>query len=137
METHDFTSAKVGDKVSHPTYGNGVIYKIDDKLEYQIFVKFNHSDATFTTDGKYHIDDIITTLYHGHNDFQIIATPKSPYKKDEWIAASHDGKYWFIEKFIGMDGSFVKSIDVNGESETFQYHKSLSDLNKELNNIEP
>jgi len=30
METHDFTAAKVGDKVSHPIYGNGVIHSMTE-----------------------------------------------------------------------------------------------------------
>ena len=62
METHDFKSAKVGDKVSHPTLGNGVIEGIDHMKDYPILVRFGKKLFAFTTDGKFNIDDLIPSL---------------------------------------------------------------------------
>lgn len=134
METHDFTAAKVGDKVSHPIYGNGVIDIIDETI-WPINVKFmNNTIGSFTTNGKEHEEDTTPSLYHGHNTFQIIATPVSPYKEGEWIAVSIDDKEWYIEMFVGMTGHYVITQDFNCDRYRYQFHKSLTELNEELNN---
>ncbi len=137
METHDFTAAKVGDKVSHPIYGNGVIINID-RSKWPIDVKFNINIVVpFTLNGKAHDEDLISLLYHNHNTFQIIATPVSQYKDGEWIAVSYKGKIWYIEKFVKMgdDGIGVNTEDLMGSKDWNEYHKSLTELNSELNNL--
>ena len=133
METHDFTAAKVGDKVSHPIYGNGVIVEID-RSSYPLDVKFSDGVSSFKADGS-DGESRNQCLYNGHNTFQIIATPVSPYKDGEWIAVSVDCKRWGIERFIKMDGYMVVAVDDNDEMGKYQYHKSLTELNSELNNL--
>lgn len=138
METHDFSNAKVGDKVSHPVFGNGVI-KINDHSHLPIQVVFDQGHfGWFYSDGRYTINDVLPTLYYGLNTFQIIATPVSPYKVGEWIAVLH-GEDWKFAQYIGMDNSGWATVRFNGDDETmppcnYKYHKSLIELNAELNN---
>ena len=138
METHDFSNAQVGDKVSHPIYGNGVIDRIDTTI-WPINVKFtNNMIGSFTTSGSEHEENTNPALYHGHNTFEIIATPVSPYKVGEWIAVLH-GEDWKFAQYIGMDNSGWATVRFNGDDETmppcnYKYHKSLIELNAELNN---
>ena len=137
METHDFTAAKVGDKVSHLMFGNGVI-KINDHLNTPIQVEFDHGKfGWFYSDGKYTKFDVLPTLYHGHNTFKIIATPVSPYKEGEWIAVSDDNKTWFVRQFVKMRQdslTVAKSSDSDDGDILWKYSKSLTELNAELNN---
>lgn len=137
METHDFSNAKVGDKVSNPFYGCGVISKID-KSKWPINVQFNSQEVSFTVNGKEAEEDLISTLYHGHNTFQIIATPVSPYKDGEWIAVLHCDQ-WKLGKCVGMNQDGWATVRLDGDDETippcnYKYHKSLTELNAELNN---
>lgn len=131
METHDFSNAKVGDKVSHPIYGNGVIVELDHS-EWPIDVDFTDNACfSFTLKGKEHESDIIQSLYHGHNTFQIIATPVSPYKEGAWIAVSDDNKFWFIRQFVKMrqDSLIVAKSKYTDDGDIlWKYSKSLKEI---------
>ncbi len=138
METHDFTAAKVGDKVSHLIYGNGVIDSIDQGI-FPINVKFRDHNRTFGIDGDEYKSSSTPKLYHNHNTFQIIATPVSPYKDGEWIAVKH-GEEWKLAQYLGMENGGWATVRFNGDDETvppcnYRFHKTLTELNSELNNL--
>jgi hypothetical protein len=75
---------KVGDKVSHPMWGIGVVIGIDVVLIYPVIVKFDAvQPKKFSSDGKYFMEDIAPSLYHGHGTFEIKFTPE-PEPVFEW-----------------------------------------------------
>lgn len=129
METHDFSNAKVGDKVTCLTFGIGVIFEILQKdLSYKLRVKFkDNSIQCYNFDGKWRWD-FPSTLYHGHVDFKIEAIPICPYKTEEMIAVSNNDSLWIIASFdkMAINGVFVT---LDGRTSLFQYHKKLSEFN--------
>lgn len=75
---------KVGDKVSHPIWGNGVITEVDDFYTYPVAVSFkNRSLDRFSREGRWKDTDIAPSLYHGHGTFEINFTPE-PEPVYEW-----------------------------------------------------
>ena len=75
---------KVGDKVSHPMWGNGEVNEVDDFYRYPVQVTFkNGSLHRFSKDGKWTYNDMATSLYHGHGTFEIVFRPE-PEPVYEW-----------------------------------------------------
>lgn len=129
METHDFSKAKVGDKVTCLTFGKGEIIDIlNIGFQYRLHVKMKKGNIqNYAFDGKWRWDSN-STLFHGHVDFKIETIPICPYKKDEYIAVANHNVWWVIGKFIEMTESGVV-VDVYGISITFKFHKKLSEFN--------
>jgi len=130
-ETHDFSNAKVGDKVTCLVFGRGIISDIRHCDEYAITVKFNNDVyRRYATDGRYLLEHN-QCLYHGHVDFKIETTQVCSYKEGEWIAVSYGLNYdWFIVQFKSMssDGD-VGILDPLGAIVYFPFHKKLSEFN--------
>lgn len=135
-ETHDFSNAKVGDKVTCLVFGKGEITQLAPLIEYGVFVEFIGHTRRYTRDGRW-TPTSNQCLYHGHVDFKIEVVPHCPYEVGEWIAVNPinpidpaiENQKWFIYKFKGMaeDGVLV---DCDGQGLVFKRHKKLSEFNE-------
>jgi hypothetical protein len=70
---------KVGDKVCHIGFGNGVVDVVDEEFEAGVTVKFSEKHQHFRSDGRYFTDDKFPSIYHGHGTFQFIPYPEPEY----------------------------------------------------------
>lgn len=86
----NFTTAQIGDKVYSLLIGKyGKIINIDLAATYPIGVSFAANDGvvrTYTLQGQYRTEDIISDLYWTEPQFTLTHTPKPPIRKSGWIA---------------------------------------------------
>lgn len=94
---------KVGDKVSHPMWGNGVVEDMSQSpCEFPISVRFESGDRRiFTTEGKYLDGDSAPFLYHGHGTFEIKFTPDpEPVYEWQWrMRDKRDGRLAYTQHY--------------------------------------
>ena len=110
-ETHDFTDAKVGDKVTCITYGIGTIINNRNSDAYPLIVMFaDKGKDVYTLDGRVMLD-AKPTLYHGHVEFTITTKPIRPdLKVDDRVIVWNDGTKYKCKRYFkrwGLDGRIV------------------------------
>ena len=128
METHDFSNAKVGDKVTCLVYGKGTITNIYVESSYNLLVRFDSGMADYyTTDGKYHLS-ANSSLYHNHVEFKIEVIEPCPYKVGEMIAAYNSDR-WEIVEYHHMEGDIL----ITSNKRRYAQHRKLSSFNIDKN----
>jgi len=80
---------KIGDPVSDPRYGNGIIETIDNDLYHSVFVNFDEKKTAtaYTVEGREDETDLIPMLYHGHDLIFEAREPKRVYVHLYWTDA--------------------------------------------------
>lgn len=131
-EDHNFSNCKVGDLVTDALYGYGKIISIDNS-PWPINVIFeNNRRTSYTLSGRINTE-VNPTLYHGHVELTITTSPRINYKKGEWIAVSNDEQDWFVEEFVRKENDSVITSTYSGFKDDWKFHKSLIELNEQLN----
>ena len=124
-ETFDFSAAKVGDLVSNPTFGKGIIHSIGKDTR-PLIVTFNNRDSYFTFDGRINIG-YPQSLYHGHVDFKIETVEPCPYEVGEWIAVrNHKSHAWELAEFEHTKNTG----NVRASGIIWEFHTPLSSFNQ-------
>jgi hypothetical protein len=98
---------KVGDKVCHIGFGNGLIYAVDKEYENGISVDFLEKQEHFTIDGKVSKSDESPSLYHGHGTFQFIPEPEYTW---QWVFLSKFGGEYYTSLPLKSEEDFFKRL---------------------------
>ena len=107
-KTHDFTDAKVGDKVTCTLYGIGIIITNTDNSTFPILVRFEKGyNSSYTLDGRI-MSEAKQGLYHGHIEFTVTTKPIRPdLKVDDRVIVWSDGTAYRYKRYFkewGVDG---------------------------------
>ena len=79
---HDFTNAKVGDKIYTARHGEGTIVQIE-KSNYPIITVFNDGIKTFTIDGKINNSDTEPTAFT--ESIKVVPASYEPFVEQEMM----------------------------------------------------
>jgi hypothetical protein len=120
---------KVGDKVSHPMWGNGEVNEVDDFYSYPVQVTFkNGSLHRFSKEGKWTYNDIATSLYHGHGTFEIVFRPEpEPVYEWQWLVKRPNGEF-FVSGYRGCPESYAGTVNSHGEL----WHSRIEESKREV-----
>jgi hypothetical protein len=120
---------KVGDKVCHIGFGNGVVESINDQREYQrcVRVKFDGKISGFRYNGKYLADDENPSLFHGHGTFQFIPEPEPEYTWQWLYFCNVVKRYWASHSFYKSEEDFIRTL-----SYTPKWYQRIEESKKEI-----
>lgn len=85
---HNFTNAKVGDKIYTSVWGKGIIHEILSVDDYSVKVKFRGRTESFTMDGKYRIDDVAPTAFT--EPIKVVPASYEPFQEQEMMVWDGD-----------------------------------------------
>jgi len=109
-----FKPEHVGQVVSDPRYGNGVIFNFEDEDTYKVKVRFTHTSDSFTVDGRT-TENALPTLQFGNLDNY--ERKLTPYLQDgQYVQVPIDQDTWVVKMVRILDGiaHYVNTTKTDG-----------------------